>query len=89
MKTLPQAIVSAFTCWDQPSSLRRLPEVLSEGKQTLKPNYTPGFMSSPSDSTQPEEHTRTGTAHLKRGREEKKKQNHACHAEKPGKECKF
>lgn len=49
--------------------------MLSEGKQTLKPNYTPGFMSSPSDSTQPEEHTRTGTAHLKRGREEKKKTN--------------
>lgn len=47
--------------------------MLSEGKQTLKPNYTPGFMSSPSDSTQPEEHTHTGTAHLKRGREEKKK----------------
>lgn len=66
MKTLLQAIISDFTCWDQPLSLWRFPEVLSEGRQTLKHNYTSEFMSSPSDSGQPKEHAHTGTARLKK-----------------------
>ena len=40
--------------------------MLSEGRQALKHNYTSEFMSSPSDSGQPKEHTHTGTARLKK-----------------------
>lgn len=88
MKTLLQAIISDFTCWDQPLSLRRFPEVLSEGRQTLKHNYTSEFMSSPSDSGQPKEHAHTGTARLRKKKRGPGKKC-ACYAEKPGKECKF
>lgn len=80
MKTLPQAFISDFymlgsALW----SLRSLPEVLLEGRRTLKPNYTCEFKSSPSDLGEPEEHACTGTAHLKRGPEKrKKKKGEAC-----------
>lgn len=48
--------------------------MLLEGRQTLKPNYTSEFESSPSDLGEPEEHACTGTALLKRGPEKKKKE---------------
>lgn len=60
--------------------------MLLEGRQTLKPNYTSEFKSSPSDSGEPEEHAYTGSARLKRG---PKKKKCPSYAEKPGKECKF
>lgn len=58
MKMLPQAFISDFymlgsALW----SLRSLPEVLLEGRQTLKPNYTSDDKSSPSDSGEPERNT--------------------------------
>lgn len=55
------------------SALRSLPEVLWEERQTLKPNYTLKLnytsesKSLPSDSGEPKEHARTGTACFKRG----------------------
>lgn len=45
--------------------------MLLEGRQTLKPNYTSEFKSSPSDSGEPEEHAYTGSARLKRGPKKK------------------
>lgn len=42
-----------------------------EGRQILKPNYTSEFESSPSDSGEPEEHARTGTGRLNKGKKGK------------------
>lgn len=50
--------------------------MLSEGRQTLKHNYTSEFMSSPSDSGQPKEHAHTGTARLKKKKEDLEKSVH-------------
>lgn len=79
MKTLPQAFISDFYMLGSAlRSLRSLSEVLLEGRQTLKPNYTSEFKSSPSNSGEPEEHARTGTARLKRRPEKKKKKKKVC-----------
>ena len=79
MKTLPQAFISDFYVLGSAlQSLRSLPKALLDRRHTLKPNCTSEFKTSPSDSGEPKEHACTGTAHLKRGPEFKKKEREAC-----------